>query len=152
VGNSTNEILNNFFELVSKVEKETKLNAYVSFQTYLKPDEKIEKTLQEIRTKIQKKYRVATTIGFGPRFLHSTGQLHKGDAGNGLFIQIIDESNTNVPIPDEPGESKSSMTFGVLIKSQALGDRLALLNNKRNVLVIKIKSNLIETLKEVFKM
>ena len=152
VGNSTSEILNNFFALISKVEKETKLNAYVSFQTYLKPDEKIEKTLQEIRTKIQKKYRVATTIGFGPRFLHSTGQLHKGDAGNGLFIQIIDESNTNVPIPDEPGESKSSMTFGVLIKSQALGDRLALLNNKRNVLVIKIKSNLIETLKEVFKM
>ncbi|MBX3007954.1 MAG: hypothetical protein KF816_07995 [Melioribacteraceae bacterium] len=151
-GYSSHEILDNFFALISQVEKETGLNAYISFQAYLKPDEKIEKVLQEIRTVVQKKYRVATTIGFGPRFLHSTGQLHKGDAGNGLFIQILDESNTNVPIPDEPGDSKSSMSFGVLIKSQALGDRLALLNNKRHVLVIKIKNDLAGTLKEVFEM
>ncbi len=122
--------------------------SYVAIQAYIKPDEENFKMLQELRTKIQKKYKVATTVGFGPRFLHSTGQLHKGDAGNGLFIQIVDEPKTNLPIPDEPGSSTSSLTFGTLIKAQALGDRGALVDCGRRVITLQIEK---DTLNEIVK-
>jgi hypothetical protein len=90
------------------------------------------------RTLIQKKYKVATTLGFGPRFLHSTGQLHKGDAGNGYFIQFTSGIEEDLPIPENPGEEKTSITFGILIKAQALGDRQALIDNKRKVITIDL--------------
>ena len=60
--------------------------------------------------------RVATTLGYGPRFQHSTGQLHKGGANNGVFIQLVADDQVDVPIPDEP------YTFSVLKSAQALGD------------------------------
>jgi len=114
---------------------------YVSIQAYLTPDEKNTEMLQKLRTSIQKKYMVATTLGFGPRFLHSTGQLHKGDAGNGYFIQFIAATQDDIPIPDNAGSEKSSITFGVLIKAQALGDRQALIDNHRKVITIDIGKN-----------
>ncbi|MGQ9644635.1 MAG: glucose-6-phosphate isomerase, partial [Ignavibacterium sp.] len=61
---------------------------YVAIHAYLNPTEENFNFLQKFRIEILKKYKVATTLGFGPRFLHSTGQLHKGDSGNGLFIQF----------------------------------------------------------------
>jgi len=88
-------------------------------------------------------------VGYGPRFLHSTGQLHKGDNGNGLFIQFIAESKNDLPIPNEPGSSESSISFGVLIKAQALGDRKALLNNKSNVITIDLVKETIQSLKYI---
>ena len=72
------------------------------------------------------KYRIPTTLGFGPRFLHSTGQLHKGDAGKGMFIQITCDDAFDLAIPDEAGSESSSMTFGVLKAAQAMGDGEAL--------------------------
>ena len=62
--------------------------SYVSLQAYVPPTPETESSLQALRTRIQESTRLATTLGYGPRFLHSTGQLHKGDAGSGLFIQI----------------------------------------------------------------
>ncbi len=120
--------------------------SYVSIQAYLTPNEEITKTLQELRTSIQKKYKVATTLGFGPRFLHSTGQLHKGDAGNGYFIQSVSNIVEDLPIPDNPGDEKTSITFGILIKAQALGDRQALIDNKRKVITIDLGSEVISSL------
>lgn len=111
---------------------------YIAIQAYLKPDEKTWQQLQELRFKILKKYKVATTLGYGPRFLHSTGQLHKGDSGNGYFIQFISDIQHDVPIPDEAGKEESSISFGTLIKAQALGDRQALIDNKRKVLTIDL--------------
>jgi len=108
--------------------------SYVAIQAYLQPERKTTNQLQSIRTAIQKKYKVATTVGYGPRFLHSTGQLHKGDAGNGLFIQIIEDPKEILPIPDVPQSDESSISFGVLIKAQAMGDREALLENNRMVI------------------
>ena len=78
---------------------------------YITPTRDIITPLQEIRTKIQKKYKVAVTTGYGPRFLHSTGQLHKGDGGNGLFIQLTESMPNDVPIPNEPGGIKELETF-----------------------------------------
>jgi glucose-6-phosphate isomerase len=121
--------------------------SYVSIQAYLKPDENTTNFLQIAIIEIQKKYEVATTVGYGPRFLHSTGQLHKGDAGNGLFIQIISDPDPDLPIPDEPGSDESSMSFGILIKAQALGDRKALLDNNRRVITFDLGNNVREGLK-----
>ncbi len=115
--------------------------SYVAIQAYLNPTKETTEALQRLRTLIQKKYKVATTLGFGPRFLHSTGQLHKGDAGNGLFIQFTSSIEEDLPIPENPGEEKTSITFGILIKAQALGDRQALVDNKRKVITIDLGSN-----------
>jgi len=108
--------------------------SYVAIQAYVKPEEKTSNELQNFRTAIQKKYKVATTVGYGPRFLHSTGQLHKGDAGHGLFIQFVSEMPGDLPIPDKAGGDKSSISFGTLKNAQALGDRQALLDNNRRVI------------------
>jgi hypothetical protein len=127
----------------------TRGKSYVSIHPYLKPEKETTNQLQSIRTAIQKKYKVATTVGYGPRFLHSTGQLHKGDAGNGLFIQIIGDPKENLPIPDVPQSDESSISFGVLIKAQAMGDREALLNNNRKVLTLDLGSDLLQNLKSI---
>ncbi|MCK7527944.1 MAG: hypothetical protein MZV64_65275 [Ignavibacteriales bacterium] len=119
---------------------------YVSIQAYLTPNKETTEALQKLRTSIQKKYKVATTLGFGPRFLHSTGQLHKGDAGNGYFIQFTSNIEEDLPIPENPGEESTSITFGILIKAQALGDRQALIDNKRKVITIDLGSDVIDSL------
>ncbi|MBT8384060.1 MAG: glucose-6-phosphate isomerase [Ignavibacteriaceae bacterium] len=116
--------------------------SYIALQAYLKPEEETWNALQEFRTNILSKYKVATTLGFGPRFLHSTGQLHKGDGGNGLFIQFIDEPLDDVPIPKTAGEKKSSISFGTLIKAQALGDRQALIDSGRKVMRIDVGTSI----------
>jgi hypothetical protein len=59
---------------------------------------------------------VAPTLGYGPRFLHSTGQLHKGGPNNGVFLQLVAQSSTDLPVPGD------TFTFGVLRDAQALGD------------------------------
>ena len=120
---------------------------YVSIQAYLTMNKANEEQLQVFRTKIQENYKAATTVGFGPRFLHSTGQLHKGDAGNGLFIQFISTAAEDAAIPDEAGDEKSSMSFGVLIKSQALGDRQALLDNSRRLITVDLGKDVAASLK-----
>lgn len=122
---------------------------YVSLQAYLTPNKEINATLQQLRTKIQKKYKAATTVGFGPRFLHSTGQLHKGDAGNGYFIQFISDIEEDLPIPENPGEERTSITFGILIKAQALGDRQALIDNRRKVITIDLGNRTIDCLRKL---
>ena len=115
--NSTDTVLESFLSDCNSGK------SYVAIQAYLNPTKETTEALQRLRTLIQKKYKVATTLGFGPRFLHSTGQLHKGDAGNGLFIQFTSSIEEDLPIPENPEEEKTSITFGILIKAQALGDR-----------------------------
>ena len=119
---------------------------YVVIQAYLKPDEKSWQELQQLRLKILQKYKIATTLGYGPRFLHSTGQLHKGDAGNGFFIQFISDVHNDVAIPDDAGKNESSISFGTLIQAQALGDRQALLDNRRKVLTIDLGKDISKSL------
>ncbi len=90
--------------------------------------------LLELRTALRDRLRLAVTVGYGPRFLHSTGQLHKGDAGNGLFIQFTADDARDAGIPDEAGAPDSSMSFGVLKSAQVLGDKQALLDAGRRVI------------------
>jgi hypothetical protein len=94
---------------------------YVAMQAFLDPTEDNASALQAARMSIRDRHRVATTLGFGPRYLHSTGQLHKGGPPTGVFIQVVDPSrDADVAIPDRP------YTFGALIDAQATGDLRAL--------------------------
>ncbi len=108
--------------------------AYVAIQAYLQPTAGTDEALSLLRTQLRDKFRLTTTVGYGPRFLHSTGQLHKGDNGRGLFIQFTADDHQDVPIPDDLGKPDSSITFGVLKAAQALGDRQALINAGRRVI------------------
>jgi hypothetical protein len=107
---------------------------YIAIQAYVQPTAEADAALQSLRTQLRDRLKLATTVGYGPRFLHSTGQLHKGDAGNGLFIQFTADASQDVPIPDEAGSPASSISFGVLKTAQALGDRQALLDANRRVI------------------
>jgi len=94
---------------------------------------------------------VATTLGYGSRFLHSTGQLHKGDSGNGFFIQFISDSGDNLLIPDQADSEDSSISFGTLIKAQALGDRQALIDSNRKVLKLDLGSQISNNMSELIR-
>jgi glucose-6-phosphate isomerase len=111
---------------------------YVSIHAYLPPTQALTRELQSLKRTIQTRYGVAVTIGYGPRFLHSTGQLHKGDRGNGHFIQLVSETMPDLAIPDVAGGSDSSLSFGALITAQAFGDRRALESEGRPVLTLEI--------------
>lgn len=111
---------------------------YIALQAHLPPTSATTAALQDVRRQLLAHTGLATTLGFGPRFLHSTGQLHKGDAGRGLFMQLTADAAEDAPIPDEAGASASSITFGVLAQAQALGDRQALIDRGRAVLRIHL--------------
>ena len=111
---------------------------YVGLHAYLPPTENLTASLKNLHTAIRDRYGIAVTLGYGPRFLHSTGQLHKGDRGNGHFIQLVSETMLDVPIPDSVGSADSSLSFGGLITSQAVGDRQALENRQRAVLTLGV--------------
>ena len=101
---------------------------YVAILAYLDPTRENEAALQRTRLTIRDRLEVATTLGFGPRYLHSTGQLHKGGPNSGVFIQVVDgERGGDVPIPGRP------FTFGALIDAQALGDLRSLQVQGRRV-------------------
>jgi glucose-6-phosphate isomerase len=118
-----------------------KNRSYISLQAYIQTTRETDALLGTLRLALIKKTGLATTVGYGPRFLHSTGQLHKGDAGCGLFIQFTADPSEDIDIPNEPDSSTSSMTFGVLIAAQALGDRQALIDTGRQVLRINLGSD-----------
>jgi glucose-6-phosphate isomerase len=105
---------------------------YVALLAFIAPDAKHDSALNAIRLAIRDKYRVATTVGYGPRYLHSTGQLHKGGPNTGVFLQIVGDDANDIPIPGE------RFTFGVLKQAQALGDFQALRNHGRRVLRVQL--------------
>jgi transaldolase/glucose-6-phosphate isomerase len=101
---------------------------YFAILAYLPPDAAIEQRLQQLRRRIRELTGAATTLGFGPRFLHSTGQLHKGGPGSGVFLQLTADPSKDLPIP---GWEES---FGTLIAAQALGDLASLQRRGRRAL------------------
>jgi len=106
---------------------------YVALLAFIAPDARHDSALNAIRLAIRDKYRVATTVGYGPRYLHSTGQLHKGGPNTGVFLQIVGDDPKDIPIPGE------RLSFGVLKQAQALGDFQALRNHGRRVLRVQVR-------------
>ncbi len=107
---------------------------YISIHAYVPQTAVSDQALATLRHQLLTRYKLATTVGYGPRFLHSTGQLHKGDNGNGLFIQLTSDAQQDIPIPDEAGKPDSTMSFDVLKNAQALGDGGALQSANRRMI------------------
>jgi transaldolase/glucose-6-phosphate isomerase len=107
---------------------------YFAILAYLPATDEINAKLEEIRRRLRHVTRRAITIGYGPRFLHSTGQLHKGGANNGIFFQITREEPLDLPIPEAP------YSFGVLKAAQAAGDLEALQSKGRRALRLHIEN------------
>lgn len=120
--------------------KQAKSGDYIALNAYLPRNPLSLTSLQLLRAAILKHTGCATTLGFGPRFLHSTGQLHKGGPNSGLFIQITDNPETELDIPNE------NITFSALERAQALGDFEALLARDRRVIRIHLLQSGIEDL------
>lgn len=114
--------------------KKAKPNGYVAINAYLPRNAEMIEALQAMRTVIRAKTGNAVTAGFGPRFQHSTGQFHKGGPGNALFIQITADPEIDMDIPTQ------GLTFGTLIRAQALGDYEALIEAGRKVLRVHLSS------------
>jgi len=101
---------------------------YIAILANLPMDPLIVDRLQAIRARIGEVTGAATTLGFGPRFLHSTGQLHKGGPDTGVFLQLTADPSKDLPIPGWPE------SFGTLIAAQALGDLESLQRRSRRVI------------------
>jgi len=106
---------------------------YIVIQAFLPPTGPNDRALRALASKLQKRTGRPVTYDFGPRFLHSTGQLHKGDAGRGLFLQLTARRARDAGVPDGTDPAVSTCTFGTLIDAQAQGDREALLDKDRRV-------------------
>jgi len=91
-----------------------------------------EAAIAAIRTAVRDKTKIATTAGYGPRFLHSTGQLHKGGPKTGLFLQVVQDDVRDVPIPGQP------YSFSVLKQAQSLGDMQSLTSRRLPVLRVTL--------------
>jgi hypothetical protein len=123
--------------------------SYIALQAYLQPTVRTDAALLALRTQLRDRYKLATTVGYGPSFLHSIGQLYKGDAGEGLFVQFTADAVRDADIPDEAGSPESRITFGVLEKAQALGDRQAMEDAGRRVIRFHLGEDVIEGLDQL---
>ncbi len=118
-------------ELASKA----RLGGYMAIMAYVQPTVETDRALRALRQRVSERYDIATTLGYGPRFLHSTGQLHKGGPNTGLFLQLTRGHQNDIPIPGE------AYTFGVLAEAQAQGDLDALQTAGRHVAQVELESD-----------
>lgn len=118
-------------------------NDFFAILGYIQMNSDTEALLQAIRKRILERTGVATCLGFGPRFLHSTGQAYKGGANNGVFLQITSDDAFVVPVPDQ------KYTFGVVKSAQSRGDFQVLLDRDRRALRVHLGSDVIAGLKKL---
>ena len=133
-------------EAVSSWLGKKKEHDYLSVQAYLNPSARHTEALTALSAALRDRLRLAATFGYGPRFLHSTGQLHKGGPNSVLALQIVDEPAEDLPVPE------TDYTFGALIRAQALGDFTALKQRKRRVLRINLGADSESGLKRLLEM
>jgi hypothetical protein len=107
--------------------------AYLAILAYLPPFPEIAARVQAVRTAWGRALGCATTVGFGPRYLHSTGQLHKGGPNTGLFLVVTADDAEDAEIPE------LGRTFGELTRAQALGDLRALIRRGRRVAHVHLR-------------
>lgn len=105
---------------------------YVSVLAYTTPSRSLETAMGRLRKALMAKHRVATTCGYGPRYLHSTGQLHKGGPNTGVFVELVDRMKPDLGIPGKP------FSFGTLAQAQAAGDLESLRAHDRHAIRISL--------------
>ena len=117
---------------IASLLSKAKRSAYFAIMAYTTRTPGSEAAIASIRTAVRDKTKIATTAGYGPRFLHSTGQLHKGGPKTGLFLQIVQDDTRDVKIPGQP------FSFAVLKQSQSLGDLQSLTSRRLPVLRVTV--------------
>jgi transaldolase/glucose-6-phosphate isomerase len=105
---------------------------YAALLAYVPMQSRNQEILQTARHRIRDRKRVATCLGFGPRFLHSTGQAYKGGPNTGVFLQITCDDARDVPVPGQ------KYTFGVVKAAQARGDFQVLAQRERRALRVHL--------------
>jgi len=119
-------------EVLKKHLDRVHANDYFGVLGYVPMNEENEKILQSLRMGVRDKKKVATVLGFGPRFLHSTGQAYKGGPNSGVFLQITHDHAKDIPVPDQ------KYTFGVVQAAQARGDFAVLAERGRRALRVHL--------------
>ncbi len=119
---------------------------YLAIQAYLTPTAEAGRALQEMRVALRDRLRVATTVGWGPRYLHSTGQMHKGGPTSGLFIQITGDDREDLAIPG------AGYGFSTLKSAQALGDLQSLRDGARRVIRLHLTGKQSPALQQLLQM
>jgi transaldolase / glucose-6-phosphate isomerase len=116
-------------ELVGRADE----GDYLCVQAFIEPTDANDRRIADLVAKLRRRTGLVVTHGYGPRYLHSTGQLHKGGPNTGLFLQIIDETGDELPIPGKP------FGFGRLIRAQAAGDYASLKERGRRVARVRLE-------------
>lgn len=129
-------VLRRFLEMADET-------GYVAVLPYCRQTRDRDQLLASMQEKIRKQRGAATTLGYGPRYLHSTGQLHKGGPNSGLFLMITHDPAPDVEIPDY------AFSFGTLLLAQALGDLRALQKKQRRALRVHLKGDVDKGLKKL---
>jgi transaldolase/glucose-6-phosphate isomerase len=119
-------------DLIAAHLNQAKAGDYCAILAYVNETQAHDTVIQDLRTHLRDGLRVATTVGYGPRFLHSTGQLHKGGSDAGVFMQITADDDQDMAVPQE------SYTFGVLKAAQALGDFQSLASRNRRAIRVHL--------------
>jgi hypothetical protein len=100
---------------------------YVCVQAFVEPSDESDRRIGDLVRKLRRRSGLVVTHGYGPRYLHSTGQLHKGGPNTGLFLQVVDDPGDELPIPGKP------FGFRRLLRAQAAGDYASLKERGRRV-------------------
>jgi transaldolase/glucose-6-phosphate isomerase len=137
-GQDAAEVVHNFFA-------QARPGDFLNIQAYLTESGALNESLLQLRTQVQEQLHLATTSGYGPRFLHSTGQYHKGGPDKGLFVQFTQDHPQGVDLP-LPGRSYS---FGTFKNAQAAGDLQALRDYSRRTLRIHLGADAEQGLRTV---
>lgn len=116
---------------------------YLAIMAYLPRKSEVDELLTKLQAALRDRLRIPVTVGYGPRFLHSTGQFHKGGTRNGLFLQFVHEPEKDYAIPGE------SYTFKNLFRAQAIGDYISLKTKDKPVVSVVMKGNFLEQLRAI---
>jgi glucose-6-phosphate isomerase len=138
--------LNSVSDALRSFLAEIKTGDYVALLAYIEKTGETEAALQTIREQVRAMTSCATTVGYGPRFLHSTGQLHKGGPNSGVFIQITAPDKVDFPVPGAP------YSYSVLKDAQALGDFQSLQSHGRRALRVDLGSDVVAGLSKLQKL
>lgn len=125
------------YDLVSRIQP----GAYVSILSYTTPSSSFETAIKQLRRTLVSHYHITTTFGYGPRYLHSTGQLHKGGPHTGVFLELLDRMTPDLAIPGKP------FSFGTLAKAQAAGDLQSLRAHDRHAILLHAGRDPVATVK-----
>ena len=116
---------------------------YLAIMCYFPTDPAADALLEELRSRVMERRRIATAAGYGPRYLHSTGQLHKGGPNSGLYLQLVLDRHQELPIPSQ------QYGFQVLAAAQAIGDYQALTNLGRRLAAVNLGDDAISGLRRI---